>query len=167
VRKKHPIRRDFPKEVNAIARRAGKNCNIKLVKKAIKRKQGKHRKKEKKHAKVALPKGLSLATQTPPMNPFMLWNLVKGFLARKNLRSVLSNLTIKEIKSTSKILTQMMIAKPLLKSAVKNLKRSLIPWTQNPLRRLMKMRTTRQAKRKKPSSSLLTKRRTVTLTLID
>jgi hypothetical protein len=43
----------FLKEVNAIARRAGKNGNIKIVEKAIKRKQGKHRKKEKKFAKVA------------------------------------------------------------------------------------------------------------------
>jgi hypothetical protein len=38
---------------NAIARRAGKNSDIKIVKKDIKREQGKHRKKEKKHAKVA------------------------------------------------------------------------------------------------------------------
>jgi hypothetical protein len=59
-----------------------------------------------------------------------------------------------ERKSTSRILTQMMIAKCLLKSFVKNLDRSLIPWTQTPLLRLMKMRTTRKAKRKKPSSSL-------------
>jgi hypothetical protein len=43
----------FRKEVNAIAHRAGKNSDIKIVKKAIKRKQGKHRKKEKKHVKVA------------------------------------------------------------------------------------------------------------------
>jgi hypothetical protein len=42
---------DFPqKEVNAIAHRAGKNGDIKIVKKAIKCKQGKHGKKEKKHA---------------------------------------------------------------------------------------------------------------------
>jgi hypothetical protein len=34
----------------------GKNGNIKLVKKAIKRKQGKHGKKENKHAKVAFAK---------------------------------------------------------------------------------------------------------------
>jgi hypothetical protein len=57
VRKKHLFSKwTFRKEVNAIARRAGKNGDIKLVKKAIKRKQGKHRKKEKKHAKVALAK---------------------------------------------------------------------------------------------------------------
>jgi hypothetical protein len=35
---------------------AGKNDNIKIVKKAIKREQGKHRKKEKKHKKVARAK---------------------------------------------------------------------------------------------------------------
>jgi hypothetical protein len=46
----------FCKEVNAIACRASKNGDIKLIKKAIKRKQGKHGKKEKKHAKVACAK---------------------------------------------------------------------------------------------------------------
>jgi hypothetical protein len=51
--KKAPYsKQTFCKEVNAIARRAGKNGNIKIVEKAIKCKQGKHRKKEKKHAKV-------------------------------------------------------------------------------------------------------------------
>jgi hypothetical protein len=35
------------KEVNAIARKAGKHGDIKLVKKAIKRKQGKHKKEKK------------------------------------------------------------------------------------------------------------------------
>jgi hypothetical protein len=158
------VKQTFFKEVNAIARSAGKNSDIKLVQKAIKCRQGKHGKKEKKHAKVACAKK---ATQTPLMNPLMLWNLVKGFLERKDLCSVLSDLTLRVIKLTSKILTLMMIAKRLLKSAVKNLKRSLNPWTQNPLRKLMKMRNTKQAKRKKPSSSLLTKRRTVKLTLID
>jgi hypothetical protein len=55
--KKAPYwKRTFRKEVNAIARRAGKNGDIKLIEKAIKRKQGKHRKKEKKHAKVARAK---------------------------------------------------------------------------------------------------------------
>jgi hypothetical protein len=62
------------------------------------------------------------------MNPFMLWNLVKGFLARKDMRSVLSDLTLRVIKLTSKILIQMMIAKCLLKSTLKNLKRLLIPY---------------------------------------
>jgi hypothetical protein len=166
--KKAPyLKRTFRKEVNAIARRAGKNGNIKSVKKAIKREQGKHGKKEKKNAKLPVRKRLSQATQTPPMNLLMLWNLVKGFLARRDMRSVLSDLTPGVIKSTTKILTQMMIAKCLLKSAIKKLKRSLIPWTQNPLRRLMKMRISKQAKREKPSSSLLTKRKTVELTLID
>jgi hypothetical protein len=46
----------FLKEVNAIAHKAGKNGNIKLVEKAIKCKQGKQGKKEKKHAKVARAK---------------------------------------------------------------------------------------------------------------
>jgi hypothetical protein len=45
--KKSPYsKRTFRKEVNAIARRAGKNGNIKLIEKAIKGEQGKHRKKE-------------------------------------------------------------------------------------------------------------------------
>jgi hypothetical protein len=39
--------------------------------------------------------------------------------------------------------------------------------TESSERRLMKMRTSKQAKRTKPSSSLWTKRRTVELTLID
>jgi hypothetical protein len=43
----------FHKEVNAIAPRAGKNGNIKIVKKDVKREQGKHGKKERKHTKVA------------------------------------------------------------------------------------------------------------------
>jgi hypothetical protein len=43
----------FCKEVNAIARKAGKNGDIKIVKKAIKREQGKPGKKEKKQSKVA------------------------------------------------------------------------------------------------------------------
>jgi hypothetical protein len=50
------LKQTFRKAVNAIARRAGKNGDIKIVKKAIKRKQGKHGKKEKKHAKVACAK---------------------------------------------------------------------------------------------------------------
>jgi hypothetical protein len=55
--KKAPYsKRTFRKEVNAIAHRAGKNGNIKIVEKAIKREKGKHRKKEKKHAKVACAK---------------------------------------------------------------------------------------------------------------
>jgi hypothetical protein len=49
-------KRTFRKEVNAIARKASRNGDIKIVKKAMKRKQGKHRKKEKKHAKVACAK---------------------------------------------------------------------------------------------------------------
>jgi hypothetical protein len=62
--KKAPYsKRTFRKEVNAIARRAGKNGDSKIVEKAIKREQGKHRKKEKKHAKVARAKRrLSLGT---------------------------------------------------------------------------------------------------------
>jgi hypothetical protein len=50
------LKQTFCKEVNAIAHRAGKNSVIKIVKKAIKRKQGKHGKKENKHAKVACAK---------------------------------------------------------------------------------------------------------------
>jgi uncharacterized protein (DUF2336 family) len=50
------LKRTFRKEVNAIARRAGKNGDIKLVKKAIKREQGKHGKKKNKHVKVARAK---------------------------------------------------------------------------------------------------------------
>jgi hypothetical protein len=52
-KKKPYSKQTFHKEVKAIARRAGKNGDIKLVKKAIKRKQGKHRKEEMKHAIVA------------------------------------------------------------------------------------------------------------------
>jgi hypothetical protein len=40
------LKRTFRKEVNAIACRAGKNVDIKIIKKAIKREQGKHQKKE-------------------------------------------------------------------------------------------------------------------------
>jgi hypothetical protein len=55
--KKAPYsKQTFRKEVNAFARRAGKNRDIKIFKNAIKRKQGKHRKKEKKQAKVARAK---------------------------------------------------------------------------------------------------------------
>jgi hypothetical protein len=119
--KKAPYpKRTFCKEVNAFACRAGKNGDIKIVEKAIKREQGKHGKKEKKQAKVAHAKKVeSIAAQTPPMNPLMLWNLVKGFLARKDMGSILSDLTLRGIKLTSKILIWMMITKCLLKSAVK------------------------------------------------
>jgi hypothetical protein len=55
--KKAPYsKRTLREEVNAIARKAGKNGDIKIVEKAIKHEQGKHRKKEKKHAKVACAK---------------------------------------------------------------------------------------------------------------
>jgi hypothetical protein len=148
--KKSPYsKRTFRKEVNAIARRAGKSGDIKLVEKAIKRKQGSTEKKKINTQKWPVQKRLSLVTQTPLMSPLTLWNRVKGFLAKRDMRSVPSNLTPGVIKSTSKILIQMMIAKCLLKSAVKNLKRLLIPWTKNPLRRLMKMRTSKQTKRGK------------------
>jgi hypothetical protein len=50
-------------------------------------------KKKRNTQKWPVQKRLSLATQTPLMNPLMLWNLVKGFLARRDMRSVLSNLT--------------------------------------------------------------------------
>jgi hypothetical protein len=53
VKKAPYSKQTFRKEVNAIARRAGKNGDIKLVKKAIKCEQGKHGKKENKHVKVA------------------------------------------------------------------------------------------------------------------
>jgi hypothetical protein len=54
--KKAPYsKQTFRKEVNAIAHKAIKNGDIKLVKKAIKRKQGKH-KKEKKNSNVACAK---------------------------------------------------------------------------------------------------------------
>jgi hypothetical protein len=127
--KKSPyLKRTFRKEVDPIARRAGKNGNIKLVEKTIKRKQGKHRKKKRNTQKWPVQKRLSLATQTPLMSPLTLWSRVKGFGARRDMRSVLSNLTPGVIKSTSKILIiQMMIAKCLLKSAVKNLKKVADP----------------------------------------
>jgi hypothetical protein len=160
-------KRNFYKEVNAIAPRAGKNGDIKLVKKAIMCKQGKHRKKEKKYAKVACAKKAESSDSDSSDESINVMEPGQRIPHKKDMHSVLSALTLRVIKSTSKILIQMIITKCLLKSAIKNLKRLLIPWTQNPLRRLMKMRTTKQAKRKKPSSSLLTKRRTVKLTLID
>jgi hypothetical protein len=93
VKKKSPYsKRTFRKEVNAIARRAGKNGDIKLVEKAIKREQGKHGKKENKHKEaVTVHKSLSLVTQTPLMSPLTLWNRVKGFLAKRDMSSVLSD----------------------------------------------------------------------------
>jgi hypothetical protein len=89
-------------------------------------------KKKRNTQKWPVQKRLSLVTQTPLTSPLMLWNWVKGLLARSVMLSIQSDLMPGVIKSTLKILTQMMIAKCLLKSAVKNLKRSLIPWTQNP-----------------------------------
>jgi hypothetical protein len=57
ARDKEPYsKRTFRKEVNAIARRAGKHGGIKLVEKAIKREQGKQAKLVKKHEKVARAK---------------------------------------------------------------------------------------------------------------
>jgi hypothetical protein len=115
------------KKGNAIACKAGKHGNIKLAKKAIKCKQGKHE-KEKKICTSPVLKRLRPATQTPLMALCMSWNRVKGSFARKDLHRVQSEPTIREIKSTlkiltqmtSKILTQMMITKCLLQSAVKN-----------------------------------------------
>jgi hypothetical protein len=81
--KKAPYsKRTFRKEVNAIVRRAGKNGNIKIVEKAI-TSMSRAGTEKKKPRKWPLPKKLSLATQTPPMNPLTLWNLVKGFHAEK------------------------------------------------------------------------------------
>jgi hypothetical protein len=57
AREKEPYsKRTFRKEVNAIARRAGKHGGIKLVEKAIKREQVKQAKQAKKHENVARAK---------------------------------------------------------------------------------------------------------------
>jgi hypothetical protein len=40
-------------------------------------------KKSRKTRKLPVPKRLSLAAQTPPMNPYMIWKRVKGSLAKK------------------------------------------------------------------------------------
>jgi hypothetical protein len=134
--KKSPYsKRTFRKEVNAIARRAGKNSDIKSSRKLSSASRASTEKRKINTRKWPVQKRLSLVTQTPLMSPLTSWNLIKGFLARKDMRSVQSDLTPGVIKPTSKILIQMMVAKCLLKSAVKNLKRSLIPWTQNPLRK--------------------------------
>jgi hypothetical protein len=110
--KKSPYsKRTFRKEVNAIACRAGKNGNIKIAEKAIKREQSQHRNKEKKHAKVACAK------------------------KAESSDSDSSDESINVVELGQRV--------------------------------RMKMRISKQAKRKKPSSSLLTKRRTVELTLID
>jgi hypothetical protein len=85
---KRNSKRTFRKEVNAIAHRVGKNGDIKIVKKAIKRKQGKHRKKKLNMQKWPVQKRLSLVIQTLLMSPLMLWNRVKGFLARRDMRSI-------------------------------------------------------------------------------
>jgi predicted ATP-binding protein involved in virulence len=79
-------------------------------------------KKKRNTQKWPVRKRLSLVTQTPLMSPLTSWNWVKEFLARRDMRSVQSDLTPGVIKPTSKILIQMMIAKCLLKSAVKKLK---------------------------------------------
>jgi hypothetical protein len=113
----------FRKEVNAIARRAGKNRNIKIVKKAIKRKQGRHGNKENRHAKVARAKKAESSNSDSSNESINVMDPGQRIpLARKDMRSVLSDLTLRVIKSTSKILIQMMIAKCLLNSAIKNLK---------------------------------------------
>jgi hypothetical protein len=157
----------FSKEVNAIACRAGKNSNIKIVKKAIKRKQGKHRKKEKKHAKVACAKKAESSNSDSSDESIHVMEPGQRIPPKKRLAQRTIQFYYKgnqvDIEDSESDDDRKMPAK----ISQKNLKRSLSPWTQNPLRRLMKMRTTKQAKRKKPSSSLLAKRRTVTLTLID
>jgi hypothetical protein len=162
--KKSPYsKQTFCKEVNAIARRAGKNGDIKLVKKAIKREQGKHGKKEKKHTKVARAKKAESSdsdSSDESINVMRMPNK-KRYAQRTILFDARGNHV--DIKDSDSDDDHKMPAKISRKKP----KKSLIPWTQNPLRRLMKMRISKQAKRKKPSSSLLTKRRTVTLTLID
>jgi hypothetical protein len=65
ARDKEPYsKRTFRKEVNAIARRAGKHGDIKLVEKAIKREQGKQAKQEKKQAKVARAKKVATDSES-------------------------------------------------------------------------------------------------------
>jgi hypothetical protein len=108
-------------------------------------------------------KSLSLVTQTPLMSPLTSWNRVKGVLARRDMPSVLSNLTPGVIKSTSKILIQMMIAKCLQKSA----KKVADPMDTESSEETDEDEDFKASKEKKLSSSLLTKRRTVELTLID
>jgi hypothetical protein len=67
-RDKEPyLKRTFRKEVKAIARRAGKHGGIKLVEKAIKRKQVKQ-------AKQRVRKRLWTLTLTHQMNPCITWN---------------------------------------------------------------------------------------------
>jgi hypothetical protein len=71
-RDKEPYsKQTFRKEVNAIAGRAGKHGDIKLVEKAIKREQGKQAKQEKKQVKVQKRLQLTLNRR---MNPFITWN---------------------------------------------------------------------------------------------
>jgi hypothetical protein len=164
VKKAPYSKRTFRKEVNAIARREGKNSNIKLVKKAIKREQGKHGKKEKKHAKVARAKKAessdsdssdeSINVMEPgkriPCKKRYVQCTIR-FYTRGNQVDIEDSDSDDDCKMPAKI-------------SRKKPKKVADP---NCLRRLMKMRISKQAKRKKPSSSLLTKRRTVELTLID
>jgi hypothetical protein len=76
ARDKEPYsKRTFRKEVNAIARRAGKHGGIKLVEKAIKRKQVKQAKHAKKHEKVwRVRKRLLNLTWNLRKNPCTIWN---------------------------------------------------------------------------------------------
>jgi hypothetical protein len=158
----------FCKEVNAIARTTGKNGDIKLVEKAIKRKQCKHGKKEKTHAKVARAKKAESSDSDSSDESINVMEPVQRIPCKKRYAQRTIRFDARGIQVGIEDSDSMMIAKCPLKSAVKKLKRLLIPWTQNLLRRLVKMRISKQAKRKKPSSSLLlTKRRTVKLTLID
>jgi hypothetical protein len=168
VKKAPYLKLTFRKEVNAIARRAGKNGNIKIVKKAIKLEQGKHGKKEKKHAKVACAKKAEPSDSDSSNESIHVMEPGQRIPCKKRFAQCTIQFDSKGKKFDIEDSESDDDRKMPAKISSKKPKKVADPMdTQNPLRRLMKMRTTRQAKRKKPSSSLLTKRRTVTLTLIE
>jgi hypothetical protein len=128
VRKKHLIQNGLSARKSTLLRAGRVRTAIsKSLRRLSSASRASTEKKKRNTQKWPVPKRLSLATQIPPMNLLMSWNLVKGFLARRDMHSVLSDLTLRVIKTTSKILIQMMIAKCLLKSAVKNLKKVADP----------------------------------------
>jgi hypothetical protein len=97
----------------------GKNGDIKIVEKAIKREQGKHRKKGKKHAKVARAKKAESSDSDSSDESINVMEPGQRIPRKKRYaQRTISDLTPGVIKSTSKILIQMMIAKCLLKAAV-------------------------------------------------
>jgi hypothetical protein len=157
----------FRKEGNAIACRAGKDGDIKSDEKAIKCEQGKHRKKEKKHAEVAHAKKAESSNLDSSnesihvMEPGQRIPCKKRFAQHTiqfDYKGNQANIKDSESDDDRKMPAKICRRKP---------KKVADPMDTESSEDTDADEDHKASKVEKPSSSLLTKRRTVTLTLID